>query len=39
VLRPNHIEAKGYFYVQHYWLKPTDLLKSAQELNTPSTKL
>ncbi|HZQ07058.1 MAG TPA: hypothetical protein VFD70_10800 [Anaerolineae bacterium] len=39
VLRPDEIEAKGYFYVQHYWLKPSDLAKPMAELSTPSSKL
>lgn len=38
VLRPDGIEAKAYLYVQHYWLKQSDLQKSAAELSTPTRK-
>lgn len=39
VLRASGVEAKGYFYVEHYWLKPGDLKKSQAELATPKSQL
>lgn len=39
VLRGDHAEAKGYFYVEHYWLRASDLKKSQSELATPKSNL
>lgn len=39
VLRGEHAEAKGYFYVEHYWLRASDLRKSQVELTTPKSNL
>jgi hypothetical protein len=39
VLRGEQVEAKGYLYVEHYWLNAQDMKKSGPELATPRHNL